>query len=468
MRCALAFAPLLAAVAGGCSGSVELIDHQTSPGTTTSSTTTTSSSTTTTSSTTISDPLVWCHAYPPTEIDAVTQVSADAAGNVLFAAATPSLDGGPHRWTLAKFEPTGGLLWQRTFDTPLFTFAAGADGSVVFLGYLTGTTDLGKGPLVCPGDASCALLVTLAPDGSTRSAKVLTGVAPGAVAVSAGGEIAVGGSFSTSFDCGLGPLVPGNSAQDLFLARFAADGTCTWSAAGGSTMGAGVETLGFDAAGDLVVSGYFNDALPLTGSTAGAPGVAFFVAKLDPSGAPLFAHTWNARSNGFGAAAAVTAGGEVLASSVAFSPADLGGGPLATSAAGDLVIARYDASGALLWSHDFGNGSEEIVSGLQVDAAGNAWLLGSFHGVVDVGSGPLQAAGAREVFLGAYGPDGSGRGSRTLAGVYPGMEGVSGAILGVNAQGAPLVAGRFGGTIDLGAGPLVGGVGSVFLCQLPP
>lgn len=84
---------------------------------------------------------------------------------------------------------------------------------------------------------------------------------------------------------------------------------------------------------------------------------------------------------------------------------DLGGGRLESAGQGDLVVAKFDAAGSLLWSKRFGDKEDQIFSGIAVDPQGNVLLTGVFNGALDFGDGPLTA-GYLDMFLTKLDPQG--------------------------------------------------------------
>lgn len=70
---------------------------------------------------------------------------------------------------------------------------------------------------------------------------------------------------------------------------------------------------------------------------------------------------------------------------------NLGGEALASQGQGDILVAKFDLGGTLLWSKRFGDLEDQIFSGLAVDRDGNVVLTGVFNGQLDFGAGPLTS-----------------------------------------------------------------------------
>src|SRR6185295_13198176 len=68
-----------------------------------------------------------------------------------------------------------------------------------------------------------------------------------------------------------------------------------------------------------------------------------------------------------------------------------------SSGSSDIFLNRYDTSGSLLWSRQFGTSASEGCSAIAVDGAGNAYLCGSTDGSL---GGPN--AGSNDAFVAKY------------------------------------------------------------------
>ena len=143
------------------------------------------------------------------------------------------------------------------------------------------------------------------------------------------------------------------------------------------------------------------------------------------------------------------------------------GGP-AWSGIAALVLARYDASGALLWSRAFtGYGIDDVrAAAVAVTREGNVLTAGYYHGAPDLGGGPLPSADARRgLFIAKFGPDGHHVWSRGFIahdefadGPRPGS--ITAMDVATDGVGSLIVTGALTGLVDLGGGELRGGYDS--------
>ena len=110
------------------------------------------------------------------------------------------------------------------------------------------------------------------------------------------------------------------------------------------------------------------------------------------------------------------------------------------------------------WSHGFGDVEGDLGYGIATDEDGKVFVTGTFGGTVDFGGGPLASAGASDGFLAKFDADGAHLWSRSFGDAE--NDGVWG--VAVDPTGDVVVTGFFGGTVDFGAGPVVGAGGAMF------
>jgi hypothetical protein len=136
--------------------------------------------------------------------------------------------------------------------------------------------------------------------------------------------------------------------------------------------------------------------------------------------------------------AADEGGGVFVSAQTPLMPSDLGCGPLPSSTP---YLARLDENGACVFSRAV------PLSSLVPTHRGDVYLTGAFQGTIDLGCGPMTSApGATSSFVAQVLPDGTCGWSRGVAVSTMGAWAFPG--------GGVLVAASYGGTIDLGGGPM--------------
>ncbi|MEZ4307116.1 MAG: MopE-related protein [Polyangiaceae bacterium] len=284
------------------------------------------------------------------------------------------------------------------------------------------------------------------------------------IATDASGNVYVVGSFAQSIDFGGGPLVSAGGT-DVFLVKLDPDGNHLWSKGFGSA-GIYQEAFGVavDAGGNVTIAGYFNDTIDFGGGVLTCAGLLdAFVARFDPSGAHLFSAAYGDATVQVAADVATDAQGNVLVLVNGYGTVDFGGGPLTSAGEYDSFVAKLSPAGAHVWSKRFGSALDDDATGIAVDAGGNVLVSGALQGTVDFGGGPLTSAGALDAYVLKLSSGGAHVWSKVLGdGANQGATAVA-----VGGAGHVVLLGAFEGAIDVGMGALVaGGPADLFVAKL--
>ena len=128
----------------------------------------------------------------------------------------------------------------------------------------------------------------------------------------------------------------------------------------------------------------------------------------------------------------------------------------------DAYVRKLDASGNFLWAGTLGGSGVEEAFDVALDAAGNVHVVGAFGGTADLDIGPgVQSATSSntsdDVFILKLDPNGSTIWARWFGGPSNDL----GRSIAVDGAGRVLVAGVFGGTMDIDPGAGTNNVSSV-------
>ena len=180
----------------------------------------------------------------------------------------------------------------------------------------------------------------------------------------------------------------------------------TWQsvAAIGGAGSEGAGGLALDAAGNAYLSGTFTGSVTLGGTTltsAGAQDVV--VAKVDPAGAVVWALRVGGTGFDFAGDVTLDAAGNVYASGAFRRDADFGSITLTADAAGftDAFLMKLSPTGTVLWASRAGGPIGDGASGIVTGSAGAVYLAGTFAETADFGTAALTSAGGTDVFVAA-------------------------------------------------------------------
>lgn len=340
-------------------------------------------------------------------------------------------------------------------DDTAKALAVDGDGNTIVAGHFEGTMDLDPGPGV--RNVTVPLLTDLFLAKYSPSGQLLWGTSFGSpssdsladVAVDAAGNIAITGSTSEAIDFGGGPRPGGRFGGNSFVASFGPDGTHRWSFELGDAGPSGGLSVGFDQAGNLMAGGFFTGVVdfdPGPGERLLGGGITGYVAKYDSSGALV----WVAPGMGNGPIGMdVGPSGEVVVTGRFRGSLDFDPGPgvttlTAASFLDDAFMAKLDSAGALVWARRIGAFPNESADDVAVAANGDAFITGFFSGTVDLDPGPgtVLRTGARYLL------------KLSAAGDFVWVDVLDAGVqrLDLDASGNVVATGTFGGTADFDPG----------------
>jgi len=365
----------------------------------------------------------------------------------------------------------GAALWVKQFGGPLgneaSALAVGPDDGVAITGRFYGALDFGGGPLVSAGLWD-GYLARFDGDGGHLWSRRFG--SPGqeygrAVAFDATGGVVLTANIEGSASLG-GDTLTSVGGQDLAVARYDAGGDHQWS-----TIYEGPEhqiglSCAVDSHDDVILGGVFAANFELGAETLVSQGAYDnYLAKLDGDGAYLWAEGFGNADHQYAGHTVVDGDDNLLQAGYFAGQLDYGGGPMLAAGANDVFVAKLDGDGEYVWNQRFGDGGDQRIEALAVDAAGRVLVGGRFDGVLDLGGDPLMHDGNFDAFVAVFDGDGAHVWSRRLGG--PGSARVD--AITADPAGNVIVGGVFNQTIDLGGGPVAAGPDTTaFLAKYDP
>ncbi|RSK49831.1 NHL repeat-containing protein [Hymenobacter rigui] len=208
-------------------------------------------------------------------------------------------------------------------------------------------------------------------------------VTPTAIAVDQAGNTYLTGAFYDTVT--LGNITLDHTKGRIFVAKRDPAGRYLWvSQAGGGQWEAGHD-VAVDAAGNVYVTGYFDNAPATFGSirVLNQTGHNGFIAKLSPTGTWL----WAVRGGGLTAAepAALALDSQAnvyVTGDYQYGPAYFGPFTLTNASTGnsdrDMFVVKLNTDGQWQWAVGIGGSGNEAGQDIAVDAAGKVHVMGNF------------------------------------------------------------------------------------------
>jgi hypothetical protein len=349
---------------------------------------------------------------------------------------------------LAKYDRDGVHLWSRVVISTDWTdpdaMAVDSDGSIVVTGFHWGSADFGGGLLTSAGDGD-VFMAKYDTDGNYAWSYIYGDTLSdggNGVSLDSAGHVFLTGSFVGSLNLGGPPLVA-SDAFDVFVAKFDAGGNHVWSRVDGGPQNELAHAITADAAGNVLATGSFILTADFGGgSITSAGGFDVYLAKYDPTGAHIWSRSYGGPFFDSPDGIVVDGAGDILLA-----------GSFDT-AIGVTMLAKLDPSGSLLWGKGPGSTAGAVGRSVDVDGNDNVLLVGAFMGDMSLGGDTLSTAGSSDIFLAKFDTSGGHVWSQQfVGGPPPGGDHASG--VAADADGNVLATGWFQGTVDFGAGPVV-------------
>jgi hypothetical protein len=355
-----------------------------------------------------------------------------------------------------------GRAFGSASDEEGLAIAADPSGNILLAGYTVGLVDFGCGSQPGGSDQG-GVIVKLDPTGACLWSKRLgDGSSVTGVATGVGDFVYVAGNFTATVDFG-GLTLQSAGQSDVFFAKLDPSGAPVWARRFGDGAPQIAAGIAHDDSNNTAVVGTFQGTIDFGGGPfTSQGGNDIFVVKLDSNGTLIWAQTFGDGSNQSAAGVVVDTAYNLTLTGTVSGTVDFGGGVLQSAGLGDAFVAQLDTGGGHLWSRLYGDAKDQAGSAVRADRMGNVFVAGTFDGTLDLGGAVYTTAGGQDAWLVALDPGGNYRWSRQAGG--PNTQ--SATALAVDPFGNVAFGGLLVGTADFGGGPLTSvGSADVFVAK---
>ncbi len=407
------------------------------------------------------DNYLWnVHAGGASHNDWATAVAVNAAGEALVGGffTGPMTLGAfelPYAITdvlLAKIDPDGQVLWAKDlgggWTEQLTDLALAPNGDVVFTGWFDGSTTIGEAQLSNTNSSYDVFLARYTSDGEYVWAIKLGGDGDNegrGLAIDGAGDLYLSGVYEQAFALSAVYGLAGNA----FVARLDGGGGVKWSFGLGGPEYDAANDIAVDAKGNVLVTGSVGSLVdfdPGAGTAQGGPGL--FVAKYDPAGK----YVWHlAKPSAVGHRLAVDADGYAYVVGTTSASTNLGPGThLHQGGSTDGFLLKVSPNGATMWSSHLGSAGADALRAVAIDPLGNVLVTGDYGAKTTWEGVALPYAAVdntqnQDVVVARFAPDGTPGWVRRFGGSGPDH----GRAIAAAPTGHVLWAGNFSATVDL-------------------
>lgn len=274
--------------------------------------------------------------------------------------------------------------------------------NVYATGTFSGSVDFGGGLLTSVGGNDIFVL-GLDKNGQhlwSKSAGNVGSDLVGSMAVDLDGSVYLTGRFAYSIDFGSGSITSAGG-DDLFAVKLDHFGDPQWSEGAGDLASQSGTAIAVSLLGEVFLGGDFQGSIDLGQGTMVSAGASdVFLARLDSSGSPVWAQRFGDAADQHLTSLAVDASGNVTVTGQFQGTIDFGDGPHISAGGNDIFVAKLDPSGLPLWSKTFGDASfAQGGRSISADPSGGVVIAGVFGGSVDFGGGSLVCKGTSNTFV---------------------------------------------------------------------
>jgi hypothetical protein len=363
--------------------------------------------------------LLWAKRAGGADIDAAKNIEVDSNGNSYITGefqgsstfgSTTLTSTGSYDCFIAKYDATGNVLWAKQSGGAGLEMGRGiavdGSGNCYLTGYFDGTATFGNTTFTSSGSYDAFIAKYDATGNFQWAARAgSSGEDFGRnIGLDGSGNSYITGTFKDLASFGSTTLTS-SGAEDIFVAKYDAFGNVLWAKSAGGTNKDAANGIAVDGSGNSSVAGEFQGSATfgstMLNSTSTLPDM--FIASYDASGNVLWAKHAGGSSSDFGRNIGLDGSGNSYITGEFEGSASFGSTTLTSSGGVDIFVAKYDASGNVLWAKRAGGNLEERASGIVLDGSGNAYISGYFLGQADFGSSTVSSSGASDIYIAKLG-----------------------------------------------------------------
>lgn len=287
-----------------------------------------------------------------------------------------------------------------------------ADGNVYVTGNISGEA-IFNGTLFTGNGIFDVFIAKYDPSGNLlwlRTAGGIQGDSGFGIKTDSDMNVYVAGYFSEiaefSDDAGRVIHLPSSGRTDVFLAKYSPSGNLIWAKKAGGAFDDEATNLAIDAQNNIFITGFFADRCYFGSKTAMSIGnTDVFIARYDTAGNCVWVQTLGGTGLDKSLGIAVDSSGSSYITGFFYYNASLSNSSIVLNCDGlssDIFVAKYDLAGNNEWAKRIGGPYNDAAFAIAVDREESFYITGYFLEVADFGDFTLDARGYNDVFIAKY------------------------------------------------------------------
>lgn len=307
---------------------------------------------------------------------------------------------------IAKYDVNGNFVWAKKAGGTSYDYGTGvatdATGNVYVTGLFLGTATFGTLNITSISTDYDVFIAKYAPDGTALWVKKGGGSAwdvGSGVAIDQSGNCFVTGAFRGTATFGTATLTSAGN-YDAFVAKYDSTGVFMWAKSAGGTLDDRAQSICTDAIGNCYVIGYFNGTATVgTTILTSADSSDMWIAKYDPAGTSVWAKRAGGTSADEGKSIVSDEAGNTHVTGYFEGTATFGTITLTSFGSRDIFAGKYDYKGDIMWMKKLGGAQGDIGYGISIDSSGNSYVAGSFYGTAQFDTITAVSSNQDDVFI---------------------------------------------------------------------
>lgn len=230
------------------------------------------------------------------------------------------------------------------------------------------------------------------------------------ITTNSGGGVYVCGTFNGSATFGSFTLNNSSfSNSDIFVAKYASNGLCIWAKSFGGTgldIAQGIKEIPIG--GEILLTGSFENTITFGTTILTSVGYSdFYLARLDNLGNVISAVSGGSENTDVGNSVTFDAAGYVYVTGFIADTATFGTITVNNSQVINVFVAKFNAASLCLWVRHGGNALDDIGNDIVADLSGSTYFTGYLSGNSTFGSTTVTGVQALDGVVGKYDTNGT-------------------------------------------------------------